>query len=145
MELWQRFTSRARRAVLMAHDEAQRAHSNLIGDEHLLWGLLHLETSTAGTLLQELGVDLEALAAEVRTLTATPPTAAQTDEVSFTPAAQRALTRAYREAKELGNYHLGTEHLLLGLLQEDRETVSALLQRHGATLAAVREAVRTRG
>lgn len=141
MELWQRFTSRARRAVLLAHDEAKRAGAPQISGECLLLGLLRLGDGPTHDLLASHVSDLEALVAELRA--DLPHTEAPTsDDISFTPEAQRALARAYEQAKELRHGHVHTQHLLLGLMVED-EQAHVLLHARGVTLDLVREAVAT--
>ncbi len=141
MELWQRFTSRARRAVLMAHDEAARMGAPLISTEHLLLGLLRLGEGAALDVLERLNIDVERLRTDLRRqMDAAGPSEAS-EEVSFTPEAQRVLTRAYQEAKALGDYHIGTEHILIGLLREGRGPAFRLLKRHGADLMLLRQAL----
>ncbi len=142
MELWQRFTSRARRAVLMAHDEAQRMEVQLISTEHLLLGLMRLREGVAAEVLESLGLDLERLRSELRGQIEVGARSEGSADVSFTPEAQRVLTRAYAEARQLGDYHIGTEHILIGLLREGRGAAYRLLRRHGADLPMVRHALR---
>lgn len=142
MELWQRFTSRARRAVLMAHDEAQRMGMQLISTEHLLLGLMRLREGIAAEILESLGVDLERLRSELRRQMEAETSGEGSSDVSFTPEAQRVLQRAYAEARQLGDYHIGTEHILIGLLREGRGAAYRLLRRHGADLPMVRHALR---
>ncbi len=142
MELWQRFTSRARRAVLMAHDEAQRMGVQLISTEHLLLGLMRLREGVAAEVLESLGLDLERLRSELRRQMEVEATGEGSADVSFTPEAQRVLQRAYAEARQLGDYHIGTEHILIGLLREGRGAAYRLLRRHGADLPMVRHALR---
>ena len=141
MELWQRFTSRARRAVLMAHDEAARMGAPLISTEHLLLGLLRLGEGAALDVLERLNIDIERLRTDLRRQMDAAGTAEASEEVSFTPEAQRVLTRAYQEAKALGDYHIGTEHILIGLLREGRGPAFRLLKRHGADLMLLRQAL----
>ena len=141
MELWQRFTSRARRAVLLAHDDAARMGAQLISTEHLLLGLMRLGEGTATELLERLGIDLDRLRTDLRRHMDTTAATEATGDVSFTPEAQRVLTRAYQEAKQLGDYHIGTEHILIGLLREGRGAAFRLLRRHGAELSLVRQAL----
>ncbi|MEI6499801.1 MAG: Clp protease N-terminal domain-containing protein, partial [Armatimonadota bacterium] len=141
MELWQRFTSRARRAVLLAHDDAARMHAQLISTEHLLLGLMRLGEGTASDILERLGIDLDRLRTDLRRHMDTSGPGEVTGDVSFTPEAQRVLTRAYQEAKQLGDYHIGTEHILIGLLREGRGAAFRLLRRHGAELSLVRQAL----
>ncbi|NLJ34750.1 MAG: ATP-dependent Clp protease ATP-binding subunit [candidate division WS1 bacterium] len=142
MELWQRFTSRARRAVLMAHDEAQRMGMQLISTEHLLLGLMRLREGIAAEILESLGVDLERLRSELRRQMQVESTGEGSSDVSFTPEAQRVIQRAYAEARQLSDYHIGTEHILIGLLREGRGAAYKLLRRHGADLPMVRHALR---
>jgi ATP-dependent Clp protease ATP-binding subunit ClpC len=142
MELWQRFTSRARRAVLMAHDEATRMGAQLISTEHLLLGLMRLQEGSAIELLERLGIDLERLRNDLhRQMEATAPVETPHREPSFTPEAQRVLLRALKEAKQLGDHHVGTEHILIGLLREGRGAAFRLLRRHGAELPLIRQAL----
>ncbi len=142
MELWQRFTSRARRAVLMAHDEAQRMGMQLISTEHLLLGLMRLREGIAAEVLESIGLDLERLRSELRRQMEVEARGEGSADVSFTPEAQRVLQRAYAEARQLGDYHIGTEHILIGLLREGRGAAYRLLRRHGADLPMVRHALR---
>jgi ATP-dependent Clp protease ATP-binding subunit ClpC len=141
MELWRRFTSRARRAVLMAHDEATRMGEQLISTEHLLLGLVRLGEGTATEILERLGIDLDRLRNDLRRQMEAVGPAEATSDVSFTPEAQRVLTRAYKEAQQLSDYHIGTEHILIGLLREGRGAAFRLLRRHGADLTLVRQAL----
>lgn len=146
MELWERFTIRARRAVLMAHDEALRMGAQLISTEHLLLGLLRLQEGSAIELLERLDVDVERLRNELhRHIEAVPLTEPPTREPSFTPEAQRVLLRALKEAKQMGDYHVGTEHILIGLLREGRGAAFRLLRRYGADLPAIRQALAETG
>jgi ATP-dependent Clp protease ATP-binding subunit ClpC len=146
MEIWERFTSRARRAVLMAHDEAARMGAQLISTEHLLLGLMRLQEGNATELLERLGLDLDRLRVDLRRqMEATPPAATIGREPSFTPEAQRVLIRALKEAKQLGDFHVGTEHILIGLLREGRGAAFRLLRRHGADLPLVRQALADAG
>ncbi len=146
MEIWERFTSRARRAVLMAHDEAARMGAQLISTEHLLLGLMRLQEGSAIELLERLDIDLERLRGDLRRqMEAAPPGEVTSREPSFTPEAQRVLLRALKEAKQLGDYHVGTEHILIGLLREGRGAAFRLLRRHGADLPLIRQALAESG
>lgn len=137
MQLWERFTARARRAVLMAHDEARRTGAKLISGQHLLVGLLRLPEGAAHDLLSTRVGDLSALLAEAREGLG-PAAEPLTEDVSFAPEAQRALTRATEEAKAAQSPNVGTEHVLLGLLREDPPT-RELLAARGFTEALARE------
>lgn len=115
--------------------------AQLISTEHLLLGLLRLGEGSATELLERLNIDLEHLRTDLRRqMDATGPGEASQD-ISFTPEAQRVLMRAYQEAKQLGDYHIGTEHILIGLLREGRGAAFRLLRRHGAELSLIRQAL----
>jgi ATP-dependent Clp protease ATP-binding subunit ClpC len=126
----------------MAHDEAQRMGMQLISTEHLLLGLMRLREGIAAEILESLGVDLERLRSELRRQMQVESTGEGSSDVSFTPEAQRVIQRAYAEARQLSDYHIGTEHILIGLLREGRGAAYKLLRRHGADLPMVRHALR---
>jgi len=141
MELWQRFTSRARRAVLLAQDEASRMNMQLIGTEHLLLGLVRLGEGAAVEVLEALGVDLDRLRVELQRHMEAGSEEASATEMSFTPEAERVLQLAYAEARSLNHNYIGTEHILIGLVREARGAAHRLLRRHGIDLQRVRQAV----
>ena len=120
MELWQRFTPRARRVMVTANDEASRVFQTLIGTEHILLGILRMGEGRGYEILRELGVDMEAVLAEVRASAAVGKTQAPSKEMAFTPQAQRVLQVAYAEVREPNDQRIGTEHILLGLVREPR-------------------------
>ncbi len=138
MELWQRFTGRARRAILIAHDEAQQMHVHLIGTEHLLLGLIRLGEGTAIDMLRSLGTDLEGLRADLRRNVDMGSDDAPSTEITFTPESQRVLKLAFEQARELEDHHIGTEHILLGLAREGRGAAYRTLRRHGVDAGRVR-------
>ncbi len=141
MELWERFTVRARRAVLIAHDEASQMRMQLIGTEHLLLGLIRLGEGMAAEVLRALDVNLDQLRAELRRHMEMGSEDEPTDEISFTPEAQRVLQLAYTQARDLRDQHIGTEHILLGLIGEGRGAAYRILTRHGVDLQRVRHAI----
>jgi len=141
MELWQRFTSRARKAVLLAHSEATRSHAQLIGTEHLLIGLLRLGEGTAVEVLLHLDVNVERLRADLEQQVEAGPSGDLSDEITFTPEAQQVLSLAYTEARILGDPYIGTEHVLLGFLRLGKGPAYRLLRNYGAELNQVRHAV----
>ncbi len=145
MELWQRFTPRARRAVLLAHGEAQRSRVQLISTEHLLMGLLRLGDGMAVEALEVAGVDLDALRVELEERMELGAIAGASKELSFTPDATQALQLAYAEARHLGDAHIGTEHLLLGLLRLGKGPAYRILQRYGLELRQLRHLIREFG
>lgn len=141
MELWQRFTHRARRAIIMAHDEASRVFQTLIGTEHILSALLRLGEGRAFAILAMLGVDTAALLADIRRRTAVGEAPAPSREISFTPEAQRVLQLAYSGAREMNHRQIGTEHVLLGLVREARGPAYEALHHAGVTAEAVKAAI----
>ncbi len=141
MELWQRFTHRARRAILIAHDEASQMRMHLIGTEHLLLGLIRLGEGMAAEILRSLNVDLGQLRADLRRNIDMGSEDQPSNEISFTPEAQRVLQIAYGQARELGDHHIGTEHILLGLAREGRGAAYRTLRRYSVDAARVRRAV----
>ncbi|MGM0491330.1 MAG: ATP-dependent Clp protease ATP-binding subunit [Armatimonadota bacterium] len=141
MELWQRFTHRARRAILIAHDEASQMRMHLIGTEHLLLGLIRLGEGMAAEILRSMNVDLHELRADLRRNIDMGSEDQPSNEISFTPEAQRVLQLAYGQARELDDHHIGTEHILLGLAREGRGAAYRTLRRHNVEAARVRTAI----
>ncbi|MCE5238252.1 ATP-dependent Clp protease ATP-binding subunit [bacterium] len=130
----------------MAHDEAARMGAQLISTEHLLLGLMRLQEGSAVELLERLDIDLERLQSDLRRqMEAAPPADLAGKEPSFTPEAKRVLLRALKEAQQLGDYSVGTEHILIGLLREGRGAAFRLLHRHGADLPLIRQALAETG
>ncbi len=142
MELWQRFTPRARRVVLLAHTEAQRSRVQLISTEHLLMGLLRLGDGVAVEALEMAGVDLDRLRTDLEERMETGTVEETNRELSFTPDATQVLQLAYAEARHLGDAHIGTEHLLLGLLRLGKGPAYRALQRYGLELRQMRRMIR---
>ena len=115
--MFERFTDRARRVVVLAQEEARLLNHDYIGTEHILLGLVHEEQGVAARALTELGISLEAVRDEVRQTIGqgdSPPTG----HIPFTPRAKKVLELSLREALALGHNYIGTEHILLGLLRE---------------------------
>jgi ATP-dependent Clp protease ATP-binding subunit ClpC len=144
MQLWERFSGHARRAVLLAHDETQRAKMERIGTEHMLLGLLRLGEGMAIDILHGLDVDLDWLRGELRRQLEVGPVQKTTSEIAFTPEAQKVLSYAYNEAKNMGQTYIGTEHLLVGLVRENRGGAYRVLKESGVDLGKVRKAVQRR-
>ena len=141
MELWQRFTTRARRAVLLAHGEATRTQASVIGTEHLLLGLLRAADGTAYTVLERLGLDLDALRDEIEDGIQVGVADASGEGIAFDADAQHSLQLAYAESHDAHDEHIGTEHILLGLLRLEQGTAHKLLQQRGVEVVAVRDAI----
>ncbi|NLO04985.1 MAG: ATP-dependent Clp protease ATP-binding subunit [candidate division WS1 bacterium] len=139
--MWQRFTNRARRAILIAHDEASQMRMHLIGTEHLLLGLIRLGEGMAAEILRSLNVDLGQLRSDLRRNIDMGSEDQPSNEISFTPEAQRVLQLAYTQAKELSDHHIGTEHILLGLAREGRGAAYRTLRRHNINGERVRQQI----
>ena len=138
--MFERFTDRARRVVVLAQDEARRLNQNYIGTEHLLLGLIHEGDGIAARALETMGISLEAVRAQVIEIIGEgeQPT---TGHIPFTPRARKVLEYSMREALQLGHNYIGTEHILLGLLREGDGVASQVLVNLGADLNTVRQTV----
>jgi ATP-dependent Clp protease ATP-binding subunit ClpA len=138
--MFERFTDRARRVVVLAQDEARELGHGYIGTEHLLLGLSHEEAGVAAKALTTLGVSLDALRQQIVEVVGTgegqPP-----GHIPFTPRAKKILELALREARQLGHSYIGTEHILLGIVREGEGVAAQVLQKQGLTLMIVRRAV----
>jgi ATP-dependent Clp protease ATP-binding subunit ClpC len=135
----ERFTQRARRVLSLAHQEAERAHQNLIGTEHLLIGLVEEEGGVAGRVLREMGLETERVREMVNRLTVEGQSAEEKIELSNET--QQVLEFAIEEARRLGHHYIGTEHLLLGLVRGEGTALEAL-RRLGVTPDDVRRQTR---
>jgi hypothetical protein len=138
--VYERFTDRARRAVVLAQEEAQMMQRDLIGTEHVLLGLIHEGEGLAATALQSLGITLHAAREQAReegsgATTRSPRTP------RFSPLAIEVLDRARQEASQLEQNFIGTEHLLLSLLREEDGVAARVLEHLGKDLATVRDEV----
>jgi ATP-dependent Clp protease ATP-binding subunit ClpC len=138
--MFERFTDRARRVVVLAQEEARMLNHNYIGTEHLLLGLIHEGEGVAARALESLGVSMEAVRAQVEQIIGQGQEA-PSGHIPFTPRAKEVLELSLREARQLGHDYIGTEHLLLGLLREGQGVAAQVLVRLGADLNRVREQV----
>jgi ATP-dependent Clp protease ATP-binding subunit ClpC len=138
--MFERFTERARRVVVLAQEEARRLNHNHIGTEHILLGLIHEAEGVAAASLESLGISLEAVREQIEGIIGQG-RAAPTGNIPYTPRAKKVLELSLREALQLGHNHIGTEHILLGLIREGRGAAAQVLVRLGADLARVREQV----
>jgi ATP-dependent Clp protease ATP-binding subunit ClpC len=138
--VFERFTDRARRVVVLAQDEARMLNHNSIGTEHLLLGLIREGEGVAALALDALGISLEDARRDIEEIIGQGP-AAPTGHIPFTPRAKKVLELALREALQLGHNYIGTEHILLGLIREGEGVAAQVLQKLGADLSRVREAV----
>ena len=135
--MFERFTDRARRVIVLAQEEARLLNHNYIGTEHLLLGLAREGQDVAATALERLGIRLEALRSQVEEIIGRGPRA-PSGHVPFTPRAKKVLELSLREAKELGHDYIGTEHLLLGLIREGEGVAAQVLVKLGADLSRAR-------
>jgi ATP-dependent Clp protease ATP-binding subunit ClpA len=138
--MFERFTDRARQAIVLAQDEARRLNHNYIGTEHLLLGLLRDGNGVAAKALTQLDVSLSAVRRQVEQQVGSGEIVAGT-HIPFTPRAKKVLELALREATQLGHNYIGTEHLLLGLLREGEGVAAQVLVDLGADLDRVRQQV----
>ena len=138
--MFERFTDRARRVVVLAQDEARELNHNYIGTEHILLGLISEGDGVAAKALESMGISLEAVRSEVVDIIgrgAQPPSG----HIPFTPRAKKVLEYSLREALQLGHKYIGTEHILLGLIREGEGVAAQVLVKLGADLPRVRQQV----
>jgi ATP-dependent Clp protease ATP-binding subunit ClpC len=138
--MFERFTDRARRVVVLAQQEARSLDHNYIGTEHILLGLLHEGEGVAAKALESLGISLDAVRQQVEEIIGRGHQA-PSGHIPFTPRAKKVLELSLREALQLGHDYIGTEHILLGLLREGDGVAVQILVRLGADLNRVRQQV----
>jgi ATP-dependent Clp protease ATP-binding subunit ClpA len=138
--VFERFTDRARRVVVLAQEEARLLNHNYIGTEHLLLGLIHEGEGVAAEALQSLGISLEAVRAQVEEIIGQGQSA-PVGHIPFTPRAKKVFELSLREALQLGHNYIGTEHILLGLIREGEGVAAQVLVKLGGDLARVRHQV----
>ena len=138
--MFERFTDRARRVVVLAQDEARALNHNYIGTEHLLLGLIHEGEGVAAKALESMDISLDAVRAQVVEIIGEGQ-AAPSGHIPFTPRAKKVLELSLREALQLGHNYIGTEHILLGLLREGEGVAAQVLTKLGADLSTVRQTV----
>ena len=141
--MFERFTDNARRTVVLAQEEARGLNYPYIGTEHLLLGLLANEGSAAAEILAALGVGLSEARRDVIEIVGEGQ-ASPTGHIPFTPRAKKVLELSLREAIGLGQDHIGSEHILLGLEREGEGIAAQVLQRNGVVLDIARQAVSKR-
>ncbi|QAT17344.1 Clp protease, ATP-binding subunit [Candidatus Velamenicoccus archaeovorus] len=139
--MFNRFTERARKVIVLAKEEARRFNHDYIGTEHLLLGLIREGEGVAAAVLQKLGLSLESIRLEVEKLVQPGPTTQIQGDVPFTPRSKKALELAAEEARALGHNYIGTEHLLLGLIREGEGVASQVLLNLGLDLNRVRSEI----
>jgi len=139
--MFNRFTERARKVIILAKEEARRFNHDYIGTEHILLGLVREGEGVAAAVLQKMGVSLENIRLEIEKLVQPGPTTQIIGDIPFTPRAKKALELSAEEARSLGHNYIGTEHLLLGLIREGEGIASQVLLNLGMDLNTVRNEV----
>jgi ATP-dependent Clp protease ATP-binding subunit ClpC len=138
--MFERFTDRARRVVVLAQEEARLLNHNYIGTEHILLGLIHEGEGVAAKALEQLGISLEAVRTQVEEIIGHGGSS-PSGHIPFTPRAKKVLELSLREALQLGHNYIGTEHILLGLIREGEGVAAQVLVKLGADLSRVRQQV----
>jgi ATP-dependent Clp protease ATP-binding subunit ClpC len=138
--LFDKFTDRARRVIVLAQDEARMLNQNYIGTEHLLLGLIHEGEGVAAKALEQLGLSLDVVRKQVEDMIGNGQNA-PAGHIPFTPRAKKVLEFSMRESLQLGHAYIGTEHILLGLIREGEGVAAQVLIKLGADLNRVRSTV----
>ncbi|MFM8956789.1 MAG: ATP-dependent Clp protease ATP-binding subunit, partial [Actinomycetota bacterium] len=138
--MFERFTDRARRVVVLAQEEARLLNHSYIGTEHILLGLIHEGEGVAAKALESLNISLEAVRAQVEEIIGQGGSS-PSGHIPFTPRAKMVLELSLREALQLGHNYIGTEHILLGLIREGEGVAAQVLVKLGADLSRVRQQV----
>jgi ATP-dependent Clp protease ATP-binding subunit ClpC len=139
--MFNRFTERARKVLVLAKEEARRFNHDYIGTEHILLGLLREGEGVACAVLQNLGADLERLKIEIEKLISSGSVGSVLGDIPFTPRAKKALELSAEEARSMGHNYIGTEHILLGLFREEEGIASQVLLSLGVDSKRVRDEV----
>jgi len=138
--MFERFTDRARRVVVLAQEEARLLNHNYIGTEHILLGLIHEGEGVAAKALESLSISLEGVREQVQDIIGQG-SSSPSGHIPFTPRAKKVLELSLREALQLGHNYIGTEHILLGLIREGEGVAAQVLVKLGADLSRVRQQV----
>jgi ATP-dependent Clp protease ATP-binding subunit ClpC len=138
--MFERFTDRARRVVVLAQEEARMLHHDYVGTEHMLLGLVHEGEGVAAEALESLGISLEVVREQVEEIAGRGPQA-PSGHIPFTPRAKQVLELSLREARQLGHNYIGTEHMLLALIREGQGVAAQVLVGLGASLPRTRQQV----
>ena len=138
--MFERFTDRARRVIVLAQEEARMLNHNYIGTEHILLGLIHEGEGVAAKALESMGISLEDVRREVEEIIGQG-SQPHTGHIPFTPRAKKVLELSLREGLQMGHKYIGTEFLLLGLIREEDGVAAQVLTKLGADLPRVRQQV----
>ena len=139
--MFNRFTERARKVILLAKEEAKRFNHDYIGTEHILLGLIREGEGVAAVVLQKIGVGLQQIRLEIEKIVKPGPSTVISGDIPFTPKAKKAIELAGEEARSLGHNYIGTEHILLGLIKEGEGVASQVLLNMGMDLDKVRQEI----
>jgi ATP-dependent Clp protease ATP-binding subunit ClpC len=139
--MFNRFTERARKVIILAKEEAKRFNHDYIGTEHILLGLIREGEGVASAVLQNLGLTPDNIRLEIEKLVQPGPSTVVSGDIPFTPRAKKVIELAMDEARNLGHNYIGTEHLLLGLIREGEGVASQVLLNLGLDLNKVRNEV----
>ncbi len=139
--MFERFTDRARRVVVLAQEEARMLSHNYIGTEHLLLGLVRESEGIAAKALTSLGIELGTVREHVEEIVGRGGQEPSSGHIPFTPRAKKVLELSLREALQLGHNYIGTEHILLGMIREGEGVAARVLVQLGADLSRVRQVV----
>ena len=138
--MFERFTDRARRVVVLAQEEARMLNHNYIGTEHILLGLVREGEGVAAKALESMDISLNGVREQVQEIIGEG-SHAPSGHIPFTPRAKKVLELSLREALQLGHNYIGTEHILLGLIREGEGVAAQVLGKLGADLGGVRQQV----
>jgi ATP-dependent Clp protease ATP-binding subunit ClpA len=138
--MFEKFTDRARRVIVLAQEEARMLNHNYIGTEHILLGLIHEGQGVAARALESLGISLEDVRQNVVEMIGRGQEA-PSGHIPFTPRAKKVLELSLRESQQIGHEYIGTEHILLGLIREGEGVAAQVLVKLGADLNRVRQQV----
>ncbi|MFH1452695.1 MAG: ATP-dependent Clp protease ATP-binding subunit [Armatimonadota bacterium] len=138
--MWEPFTERARRSIILAQEEAQKLGNNYVGTEHLLLGIISEGESVAAKVLEALGINLDNVRGEVESIVGKG-TYKGGGDMAFTPRAKKVIELAFEEARSLGHNYIGTEHLLLGLVREGEGVAARVLSNLGIDPVKVRDQI----
>ena len=139
--MFNRFTERARKVIILAKEEAKRFNHDYIGTEHILLGLIREGEGVAAVVLQKLGVNLQQIRMEIEKIVKPGPPTVVSGDIPFTPTAKKVIELSSEEARSLGHNYIGTEHILLGLIREGEGVASQVLVNLGLDLGKVREEI----
>ena len=137
--MFNRFTERARKVILLAKEEAKRFNHDYIGTEHVLLGLVREGEGVAAVVLQKIGLNLEQIRLAIEKIVKPGPSTVISGDIPFTPKAKKAIELSGEEARSLGHNYIGTEHILLGLIKEGEGVASQVLLNLGLNLDKVRQ------